>query len=106
VVVDGDWCQVACAVRADGVASPAGEMLDALEKGEWDDPEAEALPDSWQVRWFHRLLAACEALANGDSLSQSAYNRLRDGIWELKAVMRGSASMTPMGVGDGYRRRE
>ena len=82
--VDGDYFEVACAVASDGVTSPAARTIDELEVGMWDDPHADSLPDEYQPKLRSQLLAHLTNLANYGDLPPSAYNRLRDGIWEVK----------------------
>lgn len=84
VVVDGDFFEVSCAVAADGETAPASSLLDELSSGMWADPNAESLPDEWQPKLRSRLLAHVKQLAAEGELPPSAYNRLNDGIWELK----------------------
>lgn len=84
VIADGEYCEVACAVRADGITSPAAQLLEELSSGNWPDPHAEELPDEHQVKLHRRLIAHAEQLANGEYLPPTAYNRLVEGIWELK----------------------
>lgn len=84
VVADGDYFEVACAVAADGVTSPAAVVIDELEVGMWADPDAEALPDEYQPKLRTRLLAHIKQLATQGELPAKAYNRLQDGVWELR----------------------
>lgn len=50
----------------------------------WPDPQAEELPDEYQVRLRVRLLALIEAFANGEELLQRSYNYLENSMWEFK----------------------
>lgn len=84
LVVDGDFYEVSCAVREDGVTSPASNLLDELEEGMWADPEADVLPDEYQPKLRRRVIAHLEQLAAEGDLPGNAYNRLNDGIWEIK----------------------
>lgn len=84
VVADGGMYEVACAVGRDGKTAPASDLLDDLETGMWADPNAKSLPDEWQPRLRTRLLAHVNQLANEGDLPGSAYNRLEEGVWELK----------------------
>lgn len=84
VVADGSCFEVSCAISADGTTSPASAVIDELSEGMWADPEATELPDEYQPRLRTRLLAHVKQLAEEGDLPPSAYNRLREGIWELK----------------------
>lgn len=84
VVADGDFYEVACAVVADGVSSPAATLLEELKEGMWADPQADVLPDEYQPRLRTRLLAHITELAKTGDLPPRAYNRLEDGVWEIK----------------------
>ncbi len=84
MVVDGGFYEVSCAVASDGVTAPASTLLDELSSGMWPDPHAESLPDEWQPRLRTRLLAHVKQLAEEGELPPGAYNRLDEGIWELK----------------------
>lgn len=83
LVADGDAYEISCALRSDGT-SPAAELLDALDDQMWPDPEAELLPDEYQATTRRRLIAHIEMLAWEGDLPRQAYNRLEDGIWEIK----------------------
>ena len=84
VVADGTYCEVACAVLADGVTSPASDLLDQLDEAMWPDPEVDQLPDERQTRHRSRLISLCEALADGDDLPAGSWNALPEGMLELK----------------------
>lgn len=84
VVADGGHCEVSCAVRADGTTSPASDLFDQLAANTWADPHADKLPDERQTRHRDRLIALCEALADGNDLPNGSFNALQAGIWELK----------------------
>lgn len=84
VVADGAFYEVSCAVAADEVTAPSAQVLDELRSGMWADPEAEVLPDEYQPRLRTRLLAHVTQLAQDGELPPHAFNRLDDGIWELK----------------------
>lgn len=88
VVVDGAYAEIACAVRSDGTV-PAMVLLEELEQGVWNDPQAVELPDERQVDDRIRLLALIEMLGEDGEIPrdtiQGGYNRLGDqGMWELK----------------------
>lgn len=89
LIARGQWCEVRCAVDA-SLESPAAEFFDELKTGYWDDPEVDDLPDERQVKEYYRFLALCKRLANGEDLEDwLSYNRLEDGVWELKVgIMR------------------
>lgn len=89
IIAVGKYGQVACAVDA-SLASPADVFLEELKTGYWDDPEVEKLPDERQIKEYYRFVALCKKLANGEDLEDwLSYNRLEDGIWELKVgIMR------------------
>jgi len=84
VVADGDWYEISCAVKEDGSTSPAANLLDELEQNMWPDPEADALPDEYQVGLRQRLLASIEQLAETGDLPRGSYNSLHNGLWEFK----------------------
>ncbi|QHK19716.1 hypothetical protein GU243_08235 [Pseudarthrobacter psychrotolerans] len=103
IIAVGQYGQVACAVDA-SLAAPAAVFLDELKTGYWDDPEVGELPDERQVKEYYRFLALCKKIANGEDLEDFlSYNRLQDGVWELKVgIMRlafydtnGQGSWTP-----------
>lgn len=83
--MDGDWYTVHCALRGD-LTAPASELLDDLDEGVWADPQAVALPDEYQANVRRRLLVSIEALAMEGTLPRGAFNRLEEGIWELKVA--------------------
>ncbi len=83
VVADGETYEICCALREDG-SSPTSDLLDKLEEMVWPDPAATELPDEYQTSLRRRLIAHVEMLAEEGDLPRSAYNRLQDGIWELK----------------------
>ncbi|MDD1477070.1 hypothetical protein [Arthrobacter sp. H16F315] len=89
IIATGEYGQVACAVDA-SLESPADVFLDELKTGYWDDPEVDVLPDERQVKEYYRFVALCKKLAKGEDLEDFlSYNRLNDGIWELKVgIMR------------------
>lgn len=103
IIADGVYAEVSCAVDA-SLESPAAVFFDELKSGTWDDPLTDDLPDERQVREYYRYLALCKKLANGDDLEDwLSYNRLDDGVWELKVgIMRlalydtaGNGTFTP-----------
>ncbi|KJL18829.1 hypothetical protein RL72_03301 [Microbacterium azadirachtae] len=83
-MAEGTYFEVSCAVAADKITAPASDLLDELESGMWADPGAESLPDEYQPKLRTRLLAHVKQLACEGELPPNAYNRLDDGIWELK----------------------
>lgn len=89
VIADGTYAEVSCAVNASR-ESPAAVFFEELKRGTWDDPTADQLPDERQAREYYRYVALCKKLANGEELEDwLSYNRLEDGVWELKVgIMR------------------
>lgn len=83
VLADGACHEVACAVLRDGVTSPVLELLKQLEEGNWPDPNIEEFPDEYQANTRRRFLAHVEYLANFGEL-EYGFNRLDEGIWEIK----------------------
>ena len=91
LVAAGEFCTVECAVRADGVTSPAAAFLDHLAEGVWaEDPDFQGrpdqgVPDDAQIGDFDKLLAWCQLLADdGVPAYRGAVNSLNDGMWEFK----------------------
>lgn len=83
VVYEGHHCKIECGIREDG-SEPAHALLTELQNRVWPDPEADELPDSYQVRTYTRLLAAIHDVANGDDPEPHMHNFLGDGMWEFK----------------------
>ncbi|ACQ82153.1 conserved hypothetical protein [Beutenbergia cavernae DSM 12333] len=85
VVADGAVYEVACAVRADAVTSPVSTFLDELAGGLVDASSAPDLAPDEQIGHQAWLEAAFERFAEyGDLPGPHAWNRLRDGVWEIK----------------------
>jgi hypothetical protein len=80
---DGDVYEIACAVEADGVSSPAVNFIDRLGSGTWPDPTAE-LPDYAQLRDLDHFKALTKMLAMEGRLPKYKFNKLDDGVWEIK----------------------
>lgn len=85
LIAKGDFHEVSCAIRRDGTV-PAGEFLDALGAGTWEqDPDADELPSDEQLGDRHWLLNAIVYWAKyGEPQYQGAVNSLDDGIWEFR----------------------
>jgi hypothetical protein len=86
MVARGDYCIVECAIREDGVTSPAAAFLDQLAEGVWvEDPDLSGLPDDAQIGDHDKLLVWCQILADdGVPPYTHAVNYLENGIWEFK----------------------
>jgi hypothetical protein len=86
MVAEGDCYVVECAVRADGVTSPAAAFLDHLAAGTWiEDPDLTEVPDDAQISHYDKFLTFCKVLADeGEPYYARAVNYLRDGVWEFK----------------------
>ena len=82
VVGEGDYHEVAAAVRLDG-SSPFLETLEALGRGVWLDPDAGDFPDAGQPSMRRRVLAEIAHLAQEGEPARD-YDYLVDGIWEFK----------------------
>lgn len=82
-IVRGQIHQVDCAVRSDG-CSPAGQFLDALQKGAWDRAETSGSSDE-QIDDYHWFLNAIRHWANtGEPVYRHAVKALQDGVWEFR----------------------
>jgi hypothetical protein len=82
-IMRGQFHQVDCAVREDGRA-PAGQFLNALKKGVWDQHE-ELGPLDEQISEYHWFLNAIRHWANtGEPVYRDAVKALEDGIWEFR----------------------
>lgn len=101
---DGDAYEIACAVVADGEHSPAADFIEHLAAGTWPDETVE-LPDHAQVRDLHTLKALTKMLAGTGRLPKYAFNKLDDGIWELKVGIFRLSFYDTDGVG-GYTAKE
>jgi hypothetical protein len=90
MVARGDFCIVECAVREDGVASPAWAFLSQLQEGTWvEDPDYGGMPDDAQITAYDKLLTWFQTLADdGVPPNEYAINNLNDGIWEYKVGAR------------------
>jgi hypothetical protein len=85
VVADGVVYEVACAVRSDGTTSPVSDFLDLLAGGLVDPSSALDLEPDEQISHRAWLEAALERFADeGDLPGPRDWNRLRDGVWEIK----------------------
>jgi hypothetical protein len=85
VVADGDVYEVACAVRADRVTSPVAEFLEHLSVGLVDPTSAPDLQPDEQIGHRAWLEEALRRFADeGDLPGPRDWNRLRDGVWEIK----------------------
>ncbi|MEU2199542.1 hypothetical protein [Isoptericola sp. NPDC019482] len=85
VLADGRIHEIACAVRADGVTSPVATFLDELADGLVDPSSAPDLEHDEQITHRAWLEAAFERFADeGDLPGPRGWNRLRDGVWEIK----------------------
>lgn len=85
-VYDGECYVIECAVRADGVTSPAADFLDDLSQGNWvADPDFDEFPDDAQISDYDKLLTFFKVLADeGEPCYAGAVNSLDGGIWEFK----------------------
>lgn len=81
---DGDAYEVLCAMEADGCTSPAWNLLEQLRQGEWPDPETTDLPKDAQISLRSKIRALIKMLANEGRLPVQNFNKLREGIWEMK----------------------
>lgn len=81
---DGSTYDVLCAVEADGETSPAWDLLERLRQGEWPDPETTKLPEDAQISMRAKVRALIKMLANEGRLPVAKFNKLRDGVWEIK----------------------
>lgn len=82
-IVRGQFHQVDCAVRGDGRV-PAGQFLDALKEGAWDQHKESGAPDE-QISEYHWFLNAIRYWANtGEPVYRDAVKALEDGIWEFR----------------------
>lgn len=85
LIADGEWYEVCCAVRADGVSSPVSEFLDTLEVGGLDESQAPDLEPDEQFSHAVWIQKACEWFAeHGEFPTDRDHNQLRDGVWEIK----------------------
>lgn len=74
---------VECGRGADG-ESPAHDLLKLLLAKQWVNSEAEKYPDEKQASFYIRLRDLLKRLAQDEELPLGTYNRLDDGVWELK----------------------
>ena len=82
MAADGDYHEIAYAVRADGVATPGLVLMEQLENKRWPDLDQ---TDNHQPSLRRRLLAMFQYLADYGELEQrDSYNRLDNGLWEFK----------------------
>jgi hypothetical protein len=100
---EDDWYAIECAVRADGVTSPAAEALDALRAGVVDpdpDKEDDEWPDEQQPNDYFKLMAHLRHLVtHGDPPFARCVNDLEDGIWEFKVGSKRFSFFDTDGVG-------
>ncbi|WP_144022855.1 hypothetical protein [Asanoa hainanensis] len=86
-IYEGACYVIECAVRSDGLTSPAADFLDQLSRGMWiEDPDfGEHFPDDAQISDYDKLLTFFQTLADrGEPCYGRAVNDLDDGIWEFK----------------------
>lgn len=87
VVHEGDWYEVSCAVRADGISSPVAEFLEALKERKWTpgaDESSDMVLDE-QVKDYQWFVAKLEYFADYGEFPQNGnWNQLMNGIWEIK----------------------
>jgi len=81
---DGDAYEVSCAVESDGSSSPAWDLIEALRQGIWMDPDAASLPDDAQLKVRSTIRSLLKMLAEKGRLPAGNFNKLRDGVWEIK----------------------
>lgn len=74
---------IECGRDADG-ESPAHDLLKLLLAKQWVNSEAEKYPDEKQASFYARLRDLLKRLAQDEELPLGTFNRLDDGIWELK----------------------
>ena len=91
---------ISCALREDG-SSPAREVMNAMELGEWAaDPYFDGPPDREQIHDHAKLLAELEYLAEiGEPSGLGKVNYLHRGVWEVKAWFRRLAYFDTPGDG-------
>lgn len=65
--------------------SPSETILSELKNGTWENGDSESYPDEYLPKVRMRFLDLIGRLATGEELPFKSYNRLRLGIWELKA---------------------
>lgn len=87
VLHDGGAYLIECAIAADGVSSPADQILRELEENFWDDPASDKRPDEAQTKIYTRVMAHFEWLAEyGRFERPTDFNSLDQGIWEIKVA--------------------
>lgn len=70
-------------LSADGTA-PAEEAVKLLAEKQWRHAEADEYPDEIQASMYTRLRDLMRRLAGDEDLPPGSFNRLNEGIWELK----------------------
>ncbi|GID54358.1 hypothetical protein [Actinoplanes couchii] len=87
LICEGGCYVIECAVRGDGVTSPAASFLDHLSQGTWvEDPDfGDDFPDDAQISDYDKILTFFQVLADeGEPCYAGAVNDLNNGIWEFK----------------------
>jgi len=85
LITSGSFCDVECAVLADGITSPSATFLDQLAAGTPDPTSAPDMEMDEQINSADWIEAACAHLAGyGGFPGPRDHNQLRDGIWEIK----------------------
>lgn len=74
---------IECGRSSDGL-SPADELIKLLLAKQWVNSEAVKYPDEKQASFYNRLRDLLRMLALDEELPLGTFNRLEDGIWELK----------------------
>lgn len=82
-IMRGQLHQVDCAARTDG-STPAGQFLDALKNGAWNQSALEGPVDD-RIDDYHWFLNAIKYWAeNGEPVYRDAVKALDDGVWEFR----------------------
>lgn len=86
LVATGVHHEVACAVRTDGVTSPAAEFLTTLEAGGFELPKVPDMEPDEQVEHYDWLEAAWEYFADNSEFPgpRRSHDELVDGVWEIR----------------------
>jgi hypothetical protein len=83
MIIRGQVHQVDCAVRRDG-SCPAGDFLDALKKGTWNQGD-DSLEADEQLDDYSKFLFAIKYWANhGEPEYKDSAKSLADGVWEFR----------------------
>lgn len=100
IIVKGKWHEFSCAVRADGVTSPAREFLEALQAGHWKHEVEDLKPDE-QISDGAKFLSWIEFFAEqGYPPRRHHINYLDEGIWEFRKAAKRLSFYDTDGAGD------